>query len=81
MEDHLPRTYTTLDDIQQRKEYLLRQIDRDNMNIRQLWGGMFVKREDTTKGQFIAGIINNSALIIDAFLMVRKLRQRFKSKR
>ena len=75
-----PTPYSTLEEIHERKEYLLRQIDRDSMQIQRLWHGVFTRREDTTQGQFIAGILSNSAMLIDAFLMVRKLRQRFKSK-
>lgn len=74
------RDYRTLDDIQARKQQLLRQIDHNSMHMKSLWHSVFTRREDTTQGQFIAGILSNSAMAIDAFLMVRKLRQRFKSK-
>ena len=42
-----------------------------------LWKGLSVKREDTTRGQMIANIISNSAMAIDAFLMVRKLKKNY----
>lgn len=74
------RDYRTLEDIQARKQQLLRQIDHDTMQMKSLWHSVFTRREDTTQGQFIAGLLSNSAMIIDAFLMVRKLRRRYKSK-
>ena len=69
-------TYRTLEDIRQRKEELRRSIERDHQKMDKLWHRMFVKREQTTQGQFIASLISNGALAIDAFLMVRKLRKR-----
>ena len=69
-------TYRTLEDIRQRKEELRRSIERDHQKMDKLWHRMFVKREQTTQGQFIASLISNGALAIEAFLMVRKLRKR-----
>ena len=69
------KDYRTLEQIRQRKEDLRRQIDRDSQHIEGLWGQLFVKREESTRGEFIANIISHSAMAIDAFLMVRKLRR------
>lgn len=69
------RHYTSLEEVQQRKEELRRLLDRDGQEIEKLWGCIFVKREESTRGEFIASVISNSALAIDAFLMVRKLRK------
>lgn len=69
--------YQTLEEIRQRKGKLLLEIDRDNQRISQLWGRLFVKREDSTRGEFISSIISNGALAIDAFLMMRKLRKNY----
>ena len=80
LNDTPSRDYSSLEDIQARKQQLLRQIDRDSMQMKSMWHSVFTRREDTTQGQFIAGILSNSAMAIYAFLMVRKLRQRFKSK-
>ena len=71
------RSYRSLEDISLRKEELRRQIDGDKLKIDQLWKGLFVKREETTRGQFIANIISNSAIAIDTFLMVRKLKKNY----
>ncbi len=75
--DSPTRSYRTLADISQRKDELRREIDSDKLKMDQLWKGLFVKREDTTRGQFIANIISNSAIAIDAFLMVRKLKKNY----
>ncbi|MCR5679348.1 MAG: hypothetical protein K6G08_03925 [Prevotella sp.] len=69
------KDYRTLEQIRQRKDELRRQIDRDGQHIEGLWGKLFVKREESTRGEFIANIISHSALAIDTFLMVRKLRR------
>jgi hypothetical protein len=69
------RHYTTLEEVQQRKQELRRQLDRDSQEIEKLWSNVFVKREESTKGEFIASVISNSALAIDAFLMVRKIKK------
>ena len=69
--------YKTLEELRQRKSELLLQIDRDNQRISQLWSQLFVKREESTRGEFISSVISNSALAIDAFLMMRKLRKNY----
>ena len=68
-------TYSNLEELRQRKQELRMQLDHDSHQIDQLWQGLFVRREDSTRGEFIASIISNSALAIDAFLMVRKLKK------
>lgn len=72
-------TYRTLEDIRQRKDELRRQLDRDTEHISHLWDSIFVKRSESTRGEFISSLISNSALAIDAFLMVRKLRRDYSS--
>ncbi|MBQ8097730.1 MAG: hypothetical protein IJ243_11755 [Prevotella sp.] len=74
-----PRTYRTLEDIRLRKQELRRQLDNRGEHISQLWSQVYTKREETTRGQFISNVISNSALAIDAFLMIRKLRRDYKS--
>jgi len=76
-EDSPTRSYRTLADINQRKQELRLQLANDKQHIDQLWKGLFVKREESTRGQFIANIISNSAMAIDAFLMVRKLKKNY----
>ncbi len=67
--------YRTLEEIRQRKNELRRQIDRDNEHISKLWGSLFVKRKDSTTGQFVTNLLSHGAMMIDAFLVVRKLRR------
>lgn len=67
--------YRTLEEIRQRKNELRRQIDRDNEHISQLWGSLFVKRKDSSTGQFVTNLLSHGAMMIDAFLLVRKLRR------
>ena len=69
------KDYRTLEEIRQRKNELRRQIDRDNEHISQLWGSLFVKRKDSTTGQFVTNLLSHGAMMIDAFLLVRKLRR------
>ena len=34
---------------------------------------MFVKPKDSSKGEYIVGLVNNSITAIDAFILIRKL--------
>ena len=68
-----PTTYRTLEEIQQRKEQLKTELQKDSTRFSTLWGQMFVKRKDVSKGEFIANMVTNSITAIDAFLLVRKL--------
>ena len=65
--------YRTLDEIQKRKEELTAELQRDNEKFSSLWGQLFVKRNDTTKGEWVASLIGNSITAVDTFLLVRKL--------
>ena len=68
-----PTTYRTLEEIQQRKEQLKTELQKDSTRFSTLWRQMFVKRKDVSKGEFIANMVTNSITAIDAFLLVRKL--------
>jgi len=68
-----PATYSTLEEIRLRKEMLSDAIDRDSEKMGALWSQLFVKRENASKGEYIAGLVANSVTAIDAFLLVRKL--------
>lgn len=71
------QNYRSLEEIRQRKNELRIQLDRDSQKINKLWSGVFVKRDEATKGEFIANVISNGALAIDAFLMMRKLHKSY----
>lgn len=72
-------TYHTLDEIRQRKDQLSEELQKDSTRFSTLWGQLFVKRKDTTKGEFIASMVTNSITAIDAFLLVRKLLKNYRS--
>ena len=67
------RKYHTLEEIRLRKEELASEIQQDNTKFSTLWNQTFIKREGSTKGEYISGLITNSITAIDAFLLVRKL--------
>ena len=72
-------TFHTLEEIRQRKDQLLDQIQNDSKQFSTLWGELFVKRENSTKGDYIASLITNSVTVIDLFLLYRKLRKNYGS--
>ena len=65
--------YNTLEDIQQRKEALQADIQKDNEQISTLWRNLTVPQKAETKGELITNLVSNSITAIDAFLLVRKL--------
>ena len=73
------RHYHTLEEIRLRKEELASQIQQDNTKFSTLWNQTFVKREGSTKGEYISGLIANSITAIDAFLLIRKLMKNYGS--
>ena len=69
--------YHTLEEIRQRKDELLEQMQDDNKKFSALWGDIFVKREGNNKSDYIAGLVANSMTVIDLFLLYRKLRKSY----
>jgi hypothetical protein len=70
-------TYRTLEEIRQRKDELIDQIQTDNKQFSTLWGELFIKREDSSRGDYIASLVTNSVTIIDLFLLYRKLKKSY----
>jgi hypothetical protein len=70
-------TYRTLEEIRQRKDDLLDQIQTDNKQFSTLWNNIFVKREDVSKGDYIASMVTNTMTVVDLFLLYRKLRKSY----
>ncbi len=70
---HPTHHYRTLEEIRERKDTLLDELQADNQKFTSLWNQLFIKREESSKSEFIGGIIANSITAIDVFLMVRKL--------
>ncbi len=65
--------FCTLDEIRERKDALLDEIQKDNEKFTTLWNQTFLKRDETSKGDYIAGLVSNGFMALDAFLLVRKL--------
>ena len=70
-------TYRTLEEIRLRKEELAEQIQADSKKFSSIWNEIFVKRENNTRGDYIAGLVANSVTIIDLFLLYRKLKKSY----
>ena len=65
--------YTTLEQLQQRKEELRASLQGESQKIGELWHGLTAPKPDSSKGEMIASLVTNSITAIDAFLLVRKL--------
>ena len=65
--------YRTLEEIRQRKDELLEDLQRDNEKFSTLWGQVFVKRENASKGDYISALVSNGVTAVDIFLVIRKL--------
>ena len=70
--------YNTLDDIQQRKDALQADIQKDSQRIGTLWHELTASQKSETKGELIANLVANSITAIDAFLLVRKLMKSYR---
>jgi hypothetical protein len=71
--------FRTLEEIRERKEQLLSELQEDNTKFSMLWGQTFVKREGNTKSDYIASLVANSVTAIDVFLVIRKLMKNYGS--
>lgn len=67
------REYRSLEEIRQRKDELLNQLQQDNTQFSTLWNQVFLKREENTKSDYIAGLVSNGIVAFDTFLLIRKL--------
>jgi len=69
--------YQTLEEIRQRKSELSAELSNDSSKMNTLWNKVFVKREDTSKGEFVTNMISNGIMAVDAFLLFRKLKKNY----
>jgi hypothetical protein len=76
--DPLP-AYTSLEEIRARKDELLAQLQTDATQVNTLWNQIFVKREDSSRGDYIASMISGGMTVIDLILLYRKLRRGYGS--
>ena len=65
--------FCTLDEIRERKDALLDEIQKDSEKVTALWNDTFVKRDETSKGDYIASLVSTGFMAIAAFLLMRKL--------
>lgn len=70
-------TYRTLEEIRQRKDELLEQMQTDSQQFNSIWNSLFVKRDNTSKGDYIASLVTHGVTLIDLFLLVRKLKKNY----
>jgi len=75
MQNNKKTTYDfcTLDEIRERKDALLDEMQKDKDKVTSLWNQTFLKRDETSKGDYIAGLVSNGFMAVDAFLLIRKL--------
>lgn len=71
------REYRTLEEIRQRKDELLEQIEQDNTQFTNLWHSVFLKKNENTKTDYIAGLVSNGIVAVDTFFMIRKLMKNY----
>ena len=73
MQNNKKNEFCTLEEIRERKDALLDEIQQDQDKVTTLWNQTFLKRDETSKGDYIAGLVSNGFMAIDAFLLARKL--------
>ena len=73
MQNNNKNEFCTLDEIRERKDALLDEIQKDRDKVTSLWNQTFLKRDETSKGDYIASLVSNGFMALDAFLLVRKL--------
>lgn len=67
------REYRTLDEIRERKDELLDELQQDSTKMSTMWNQVFLKREENSKGDYIASLVSNGVMAFDVFLLIRKL--------
>ena len=73
MQNNNKNEFCTLDEIRERKDALLDEIQKDSEKVTSLWNQTFLKRDESSKGDYIASLVSNGFMALDAFLLVRKL--------
>ena len=73
MQNNKKTEFCTLDEIRERKDALLDEIQRDSDKVTALWNKTFLKRDEASKGDYIASLVSNGFMAVDAFLLARKL--------
>ncbi|MBQ6209393.1 MAG: hypothetical protein IJK42_06440 [Prevotella sp.] len=85
MEAKTTRSYRSLDAIRARKEYILKDIQQDDKQIRNLWGNLFHKPSLAASSKLpsrrINSLMTTSAGIFDGIILAWKLYRKFHKKK
>ena len=79
-----PTSYQSLDEIHERKDFLLDEIRKDNQQMKALWGQLFEKPNNYSTllpSRRLRSAVTTGASIFDGILLGWKLYQKFKRKR
>lgn len=79
MQNNNKTEFCTLDEIRERKDALLDEIQKDRDKVTSLWNQTFLKRDESSKGDYIASLVSNGFMAVDAILLVRKLMKGYSS--
>lgn len=66
-------SYSSLEEIQLRKDELKDGIQQQSDQIATLWRNLISPKTASSKGELVASLVTNSITAIDGFLLVRKL--------
>ena len=69
--------FKSLDDIRMRKEYLRRELRKDNQSMKTQWNGLFHKQENTLPSQRFSSLMTTGVSVFDGLLLAWKLYNRF----
>ena len=69
--------FKSLDDIRLRKEYLRRELRKDNQSMKTQWNGLFHKQENNLPSQRFSNLMTTGVSVFDGLLLAWKLYNRF----
>jgi len=72
------KDYQSLDEIRQRKDEVLKELQKDSTQVSTLWNEIFLKKDETSKADYIASLVSNGIMAFDAFMLIRKLMNGYK---
>ena len=72
------KDYQSLDEIRQRKDEVLRELQKDSTQVSTLWNEIFLKKDETSKADYIASLVSNGIMAFDAFMLIQKLMNGYK---
>lgn len=85
METNTTHSYRSLEAIQARKEYILKDIQKDDQQIRTLWGNLFHKPDmlvsSKTPSKRFNSLMTTGAGVFDGIILAWKLYRKFGKKK